>query len=184
MTTAHATPEAMLALVQRTGLEAQRLEVLDHVMSCAECRQSFELLRSIEVAGRRAEHNQPRHLLSLALAASLVLLIGVSVVQRAGILNGPEVMRGNGAVTLLAPPEQVDPGQALVFAWRPVPAAQRYELEVLDAGDAVVFTTTTTDTTFAASALRLTPETEYRWLVRAVTPGGVLSSGARVLRPR
>ena len=41
------SPEALLALVRREGAEADRLAVLDHVMSCAHCRAEFDLLRAV-----------------------------------------------------------------------------------------------------------------------------------------
>lgn len=47
-----AAPEEILALVQRDGAEADRLRILDHVMSCAECRGDFDLIRAVEIAGR------------------------------------------------------------------------------------------------------------------------------------
>ena len=47
-------PEALLALVRREGPEETRLATLDHVMSCADCRSEFDLLRSIELAGAEA----------------------------------------------------------------------------------------------------------------------------------
>src|ERR671936_384188 len=84
-------PEALLALARREGPEAQRLETLDHVMSCARCRAEFDLLRAIEAAGagegqaRSETRSQPRAharrrwttFVPLALAATLVLAVAL-----------------------------------------------------------------------------------------------------------
>ena len=47
----HPAPEAIAALVRREGPEEARLATLDHVMSCADCRRDFDLLRAVERAG-------------------------------------------------------------------------------------------------------------------------------------
>lgn len=180
----HATPEEILALVRRDGPEERRLATLDHVMSCEACTQSFELLRSIEAAGAKVERKRPRRMLPLALAASITLVIGAAVVQQF-LLRRPELMRGSGsAITLLAPATDVAAREPVVFAWRPVPGAQRYELEVFNSDDVVIFTTATTDNVVTASSLRLIPQTEYSWWVRAITPAGQITSSARPLRLR
>jgi len=44
------TPDALQALITRTGDEMARLDVLDHVMGCADCHHEFELLRAIAAA--------------------------------------------------------------------------------------------------------------------------------------
>jgi hypothetical protein len=182
---AHPTPEEILALVRREGPESERLARLDHVMSCRSCRESFELIRSIEAAGAKTERTRLRRILPLALAATIVLAIGVAIFQRADVLQGPDVLRGGAdAVTLLAPPTDVETTQPLTFAWRPVTGALRYDLDVLDAEGGVIFSTTTTDTVVASPALPLAAGAEYRWLVRATTAGGEVTSPTRPLRPR
>lgn len=45
-------PERLLALVRNELPEAERLELLDQVMSSRACREAFELLRVVEAAGR------------------------------------------------------------------------------------------------------------------------------------
>ena len=47
----HPAPEVIAALVRREGPEEGRLATLDHVMSCADCRRDFDLLRAVERAG-------------------------------------------------------------------------------------------------------------------------------------
>jgi hypothetical protein len=207
-----ASPEAMLALARREGTEEERLATLDHVMSCDACRRELDLLRAIEMAGARttgapgAAHSRDRpaaavvvpwkRVVPLALAASLLLAVGVGVRDRFGARDrGPDVVRGagddgGGELTLLAPAAgaSVAAGAPVVFAWRPDPDARRYVVEVLDADGRAVVSDTTADTTFALRdpSSRLTAGAEYRWWVRTVgaTAGAQRASAARPLAVR
>ena len=186
-----ASPEAMLALVRREGPESARLETLDHVMACEACRREFDLLRAIESAGereaaplradelpRRMPAQWARRAAPIALAASLLLAVGIGVRGRADrVATPPDVMRGEtGSAVMLITPEDADttvtPGAPVTFAWRPDPGAVRYVLEVLDADANVVIGQSTSDTVVTLRDIsRLTPGTEYRWWVRAVADG-------------
>lgn len=173
-------PEALRALLQREGPEEQRLQVLDHAMACEPCRGELELLRAIEHAGARSERENVvwlrprrtwRYVGSLALAASVLLAVGVGVRQRLMHSEGPDVVRGAAdAVALLAPPSEVVGGAPITFAWRPIPGARRYELEVLNGDGKVVLAETTERPSVTVSdPRRLVPGSEYRWWVRATT---------------
>ena len=206
-----ASPEDMLALVRREGTEEERLATLDHVMSCGECIGEFELLRSLERAGvessaAEASPSQSatepradvvplrprpswRRFAPLALAASVVLAVGVGLFRGDGRPGTGDVTRGGeSAVTLLAPGIDVAAGGGapFTFVWRPVAGALRYELEVLEASGAVAFSATTADTIAAVpDPRRLTPGIEYRWWVRAVDAAGAQrASEMRRLRVR
>jgi hypothetical protein len=182
-------------------------------MSCDACRRELDLLRAIEVAGAQttgaqaatgavgAAHSRDRpaaivvpwkRVVPLALAASLLLAVGVGVRDRFGARDrGPDVVRGagddgGGELTLLAPAAgaSVAAGAPVVFAWRPDPDARRYVVEVLDADGRAVVSDTTADTTVALrdAASRLTAGAEYRWWVRTV--GGVAGAQrASAVRP-
>jgi hypothetical protein len=184
----HPAPEAIAALVRREGPEEARLATLDHVMSCADCRRDFDLLRAVEragvesgatgrAAGRRA------WLMPAALAASFLLAVGVGrTVLRRG---GDDTTRGdnNAAVMLVQPGREARAGDSLTFSWRAVPGASRYEIELLNAGGSVVASAATTDTTISSEATRLLPPGDYRWWVSATTPGArLLRSAIRPLR--
>ena len=186
-------PEEMLALLRREGTEDQRLEVLDHVMSCGACSSEFELLRSMEQAGagttERARPPAPRFArqiaIPLALAAAVLLVITVRPMLRSR--EGPDVERGTGSgVTLLAPPEEIAAGTPPTFVWKPVAGAQGYEIELLDEKGAVVWSAKTSDTSATLSdPLLLAPGKTYRWWVRATTaPGTQRASAMRTLRLR
>ena len=128
-----------------------------------------------------------RRYATLALAASLILAVGVGVVWRSGVPANGDVTRGESAVTLIAPPTEVRRGGGVIgFVWRPVTGAVRYELEVVDSAGAVAFSATTADTTATlADTRRLTPGTAYRWWVRAVDAAGAQrASDMRRLRVR
>ena len=187
------SPEAMLSLLRREGTEEQRLEVLDHVMGCGPCRSEFELLRAIEQAGaattkraRPAVLQFPRRFaVPLALAASLILVVTVG--QRLRSAGGADVERGRtDGITLLGPPPEISPGTSPTFAWKPVPGAERYELEVLDEKGTVVFGAKTSETSVTVSDPVLSaPGKSYHWWVRATTASGdQRASAARSLRIR
>jgi hypothetical protein len=167
-------PEAILALVRREGPEETRLATLDHVMSCADCRSEFDLLRSIELAGAEAgaaARPGRRWLAPLALAASVLFAL---VIGRYALPGAPEsdVVRSgaDGGVTLLAPPPAASTGSPLLFAWHPIAGASRYRLEVMNAAGEVVLEAETADTAIVLrSAADLQPG-EYQWWVGATAP--------------
>ena len=186
-------PEAMLAVLRHEGGEEQRLEALDHVMDCAACRPEFELLRSLEQAGAATTERArptvlripPRVGVLLALAASAVLVITVG--QKLRSPEGTDVERGTtNGVTLLEPAAEIEGGIPPTFAWKPVPGAQSYELEVLDDRGALVWGAKTGETSVTLSAPRLLPPGKsYRWWVRATTASGnQRASAVRSLRIR
>jgi hypothetical protein len=183
------SPDDLLALVRRDGPEERRLEILDHVMTCNQCRRELSLLQAIESAGAAMERRSPGqskiwgHWKPLALAASLLLAVGLGIaVRQRG--SPDDITRGGGSIQLLAPPPEIPPGQPLVFVWHPLTGARRYRLEILSQADAVVFTGETPDTTMPVSADRLRPGGDYRWWVRDATPGAQRGSPLRPLRIR
>jgi hypothetical protein len=186
-------PDAMLSLLRREGAEEQRLEALDHVMGCGACRSEFELLRSIEQAGAGTTERVgpavlrtlPRFAVPLALAASLVLVVTVG--QRLRSPGSTDVERGTmDGVTLLGPPPEIAAETPPTFAWKPVPGAQSYELEVLDEKGALVWGAKTSATSVTLSDPRLLPPgNSYRWWVRTTTHSGTQrASPVRSLRIR
>lgn len=202
----HPAPEALWALVRREGDEAQRLATLDHAMSCPRCRHDLELLRAIgdaapaDVAASdaapsassgpppraRAKGSHWRFSIPTALlAASIAGIAWLGIARNDD--SGNEPMRGEpGAVALAVPDERADVAASPLLAWHPVPGAERYRVEVVDASGVVVDSTEQADTTFQAGASTpLTPGDAYRWWVRAIDAGGVRAvSPMRTLRVR
>lgn len=176
-----ASPDAMLALVRREGREADRLATLDHAMACAACREEFELLRSLERAGgddarKAVEGIRWKRHLAMALAASVVLAVGVETGRRVMERDQRDVMRGAGdGVTLIAPAEGAAARagtDSLTFAWTTVPGAEAYLVEVLSADGSPVVSQRTRDTTYTIGAANGLPAGEYRWLVQSYAADG------------
>lgn len=175
------SPEALLALVRREGREADRLATLDHAMACPACRDEFELLRSLERAGgedvrHAVDGIRWKRNLSMALAASVVLAVGVGTGRR--LLDRPErdVMRGDGSgITLIAPAEGMAARastDSLTFVWSPVPGAETYLVEVLSADGSSVLSARTRDTTYTLRANDVPLRGEYRWAIQAYVRDG------------
>lgn len=168
----HPSPEALAALARREGSEADRLATLDHVMSCAECRRDFDLLRTVERAGAEAgvaSRGAARRswFMPAALAASVLLALGLG---RQLLRQSDDTTRGGatGGLVLVQPAAELPAGQSVTFAWRPVAGANRYELELLDRTGAVAASAATADTSASPPAARALPPGEYRWWVRAL----------------
>lgn len=176
----HPAPEVIAALVRREGPEDARLATLDHVMSCADCRRDFDLLRAVERAGVESgvaarPGTRRTWFMPAALAASVLVAVGIGrAVLRSG---GEDTTRGGDAdVVLVHPGREAPAGDSLSFSWHAVQGASRYELELLDAGGGVAASAATTDTTASPATARALPPGDYRWWVRVTT------SDARSLR--
>lgn len=182
--------DAIAALVRRDGPESTRLATLDHVMACPRCQREFELLRAVEEAG--GEEARPaagaarwQRWAPMALAASVLLGVGLVAGDRL-VRDGAEPLRaGDGDVVLVAPAADVTVavGEPVVLAWRPVEGASRYAVELLSIDGALAFGGETADTTLIVAAPPVAGE--YRWLVRAQADDGTeRRSMARALRVR
>jgi hypothetical protein len=180
----HATPEAILAVVQREGPEEARLATLEHVMACAACHREYQWLTAVDEAGIEAEGSAgarsarpwwggQRLALAASLAAAAVVLSGV-------LRKGAERERGGaGDIGLVAPAARVSSGAPITFAWHAVPRASRYVLEVQRADGSVAYADTTADTTATLTdPSPLKPDSAYRWWVREVTDGSEPRSSA------
>lgn len=166
------SPERLQQLVDRAGPEEERLEILDHAMSCPDCHQELALLQAIHAAQPRQTSVKPQHW--LAAASLLIVLAGGTLLTR-GLMghHTAEPMRGlddgtGGGVTVVATPGGVESGRPGTLAWHRVPGAVQYTVEVLDADDRAVFTSNTTDTAVAVPALTA----PVAWWVRAILPDG------------
>jgi hypothetical protein len=187
------SPDALLAVARREGPELERVEMLDHVMSCADCRRDFELLRAIE-GGRRAEAAEAAGWIRWRrpISAGLITALAASVAFAAVLGPRHDWWRGGGAsdvmrnaaadVVLLAPaPDVAVHSGSLTFTWRALAGARGYTLEVVSPDGGTVASRQTTDTTASLGEARLAPG-EYRWWVRAQLAGGELRSPSRPLR--
>lgn len=177
-------PEALLAIVERTGNETDRLATLDHVMTCARCRLDLDLLRTaavaaeetmaepvIPVGGVRGGLVRRFPLRPLAIAAGLVVAVGIGLLSRKPG-ERPPLLRGSAHTVVLIAPEHRSDGSTLL-RWRPLPDAMRYRVEVFAATGRTVVTDTVADSAFllpaAATAGR---EEQLRWMVTALHGDG------------
>lgn len=181
------TPEAIHALVRREGEESARLATLDHVMGCQDCRADLDLLRTIEDAGaaigESAKPSPRRWLMPAALAASVLFAVVVGRIALAppsgdALRSAPDA----GSVVLLAPGAEMAAGEPVTFAWRPVPGATRYRIEVLTAAGEIAVEAETQDTTVTLNSVGGLAPGGYQWWVIALTPRPGPRSALRPLR--
>ncbi|HXV85246.1 MAG TPA: hypothetical protein VD793_01035 [Gemmatimonadales bacterium] len=178
------SPEALLALVERTGTEEERLATLDHAMACAACRRDVDLLRSVTTVGAGLSRTGVRAWLgtpALQLAAAAVLVLAVGGV--ATLLLRPEagdtVWRGSAESALVSPEGPVPVSQGARLVWRRAQRAVRYEVEVLTAAGDSLFATATPDTVLTLPPeASLLPGSDYVWSVRAVLENGTRTAAA------
>lgn len=159
-------PERLRDLAEGRGAESERLTLLDHVMACEACLREFELLRALVHARPREERWPKRR--HLAIAASVVLLLGAGIVWRqvAGP-EAPDTFRGAEDVVVVAPEDGVV-AAPVTFVWRSVEGALDYEIELSDADGNAVYRGTTPDTLLALPAsVTLAPGATYAWWVHA-----------------
>jgi hypothetical protein len=173
--TACVAPEQILAVIRRDGAEGERMEILEHVMSCAACHREYQWLTAVDQAGieagaageRRKAWWQGR---PMALAASLLAVVAAGLLVQSRIRTGTEPVRGeDGDIVLVAPPTAPTSGD-LTFVWRSAPGASGYVLEVQRSDGSIAFSDTTRDTLLTLGAAnQVLPDEEYRWWVRELT---------------
>lgn len=180
-------PEALLAVIERTGDEAARLATLDHVMSCAACRREFDLLRTAAASAEQSAADEPPALRvvrgggrgaarrfplrSFAVAAGLVVAVGVGLLTWQPGSRQP-LLRGDGNTVVLLAPEQRADGSALL-RWRTVPGAAAYRIEVFTPSGRTVVADTVSDSTFVLPAAEnARREEQLRWMVTALHGDG------------
>lgn len=172
----HPAPEAIAAAVERRGPEAERLRTLGHIAACPPCRRDFELLRSTHQAGRELVA-RPWWVRAGGVAAAAVLVAMVGIAVGRITARGPaSTPRGSAppaeavrAIEILTPPRGAVTTAAPQLAWRAVPGAGIYRVEVLDGTGAVIARRDTPDTVLAA--LSLLPGRTYRWWVQSMADG-------------
>ena len=174
------SPEALLALVEREGAETDRLRTLDHVMSCAGCRRDFDLLRTATDPATRAvgELGAVRPIGArrrlpwrpLAIAAGLVVAVGIGVVSRGARTTTP-LLRGSGhTVALLAPEPR--PDGSLLLQWRRLPDATRYRVELFTPSGHMVVGATLADSSYVVTPGAVAAGDSLRWMVTAIRGDG------------
>jgi len=182
----HPEPEALLALVERSGSEAVRLELLDHVMACDACRRELDLVRaSVAAAGRprQATWFRSPSIGLVALAATLLVVAGVRLyVASSDSEAGPRMRGGSGVATH---PVRWLPNVGAGLAWTPTTGAESYRVEVVDESGAAVVDSTMRDTTLMVAESLLRNRRGITWSVTATLGDGstVTSLPTRLVPP-
>ena len=183
----HPEPEALVAVAERSGSEAVRLEVLDHVMSCRACQRDLALIRAgLAAAGRpptRSWFRSPSAGL-MAIAAMLLLAAGVRLytASTGDIESGPR-LRGSSAVATY-PVGWLASGDARL-AWRPANDAASYRVEVVDEAGTAVVDSTVRDTSLVIADSLVRNRLGLSWSVTATLGDGstIPSLPVRLVRP-
>ena len=182
----HPEPEAIVALAERSGSEAVRLEVLDHVMACDACRRELDLVRaSLSAAGMPRQRTWFRSpsIGIMAIAASLLIVAGVRLLSTSGDIETGPRLRGGPAVATY--PVRWLPTGAAGLAWRPTTDAVSYRLEVIDEAGGALVDSTTRDTSFVLTDSLAKGQRGLSWTVTATLGDGstVSSLPVRLARP-
>jgi hypothetical protein len=198
------TPDDLLLLVRRDGDEKKRLAILDHVMTCADCRRELDLLRAVDSAASQLEtprsalritqHGRLRTYATLLAAAVVLVAVGLTVRSMRMGSAARDLAGANGSVTrgsaaqdaspiirLIAPgaDARVSGSVTLVWSAAPVAANERrgYHVEVLDsAGAPVLVRDDVLDTTLVVPGQLLRADADYTWWVSTDVSGGKLRS--------
>ena len=183
----HPGPEALVALVERAGSEAARLEVLDHVMACDECRRDLDLVRaSVGAAG--APQKQSTWFRSpsfglVALAATLMVAAGVRLFMASADPEAGPTLRGGSGVSTY--PVQWLPSVGAGLAWKPAPGAESYRVEVIDESGTALVDSTMRDTVLVVADSLIRNRRGITWSVTATLGDGstVTSLPTGLVRP-
>ena len=177
-------PEALLAVVEQRGPEAERLATINHAAACADCAEELELLRASRVVRDRARISPA----GLALAASLVLAAGLGYYTLArsrvsAATDDSDPTRGAaGDVQLVSPGATTPTLDTLV--WRSVTSATSYAIELRRDDGSLVTRATSADTVLVLpDSARIAPGNTVYWTVSArLADGTELRSAARRVR--
>lgn len=172
------SPESIDALASAQGDSAARLQVLDHVMGCGDCRREFDQLRTLFRASR-AERSVRR--VRWQVAATVLLALGATLVWRWRAGSAQPELRGTERLDLLAPVGQIPISSLPPFVWHAVRGAVSYRFELLE-GDRLRYALTQADTAVTLpDSIHLAPGKSYGWWVVAEIPGERAAT-SRVLR--
>jgi hypothetical protein len=156
--------------VSGEGSEAERLDLLEHVLQCPTCGPELDLLRAANEGARAAERRMPATRW-LAMAAAAILVVGIGTLVLAGRRRAPDadVLRGHAqAISLIEPVTGESAASPVRLAWHAVHGATSYRVELLATSGDLVGTWNTPDTTLAISdSAHVDAHTSYDVWVRA-----------------
>lgn len=159
------SPDALLAAIRGEGTAAERQRTVDLALRCPACRQEMALLKSVSGPPARVSAASVawRRAMPMALAATVLLAVGLAIKSR---LGPTDITRaGEGGLPALVAPAAAAPLTAPTdFIWHAVPGALGYTFE-MDAGDGTVLRSQPTTDTLVRVTLEGIPAGEHRWFV-------------------
>ena len=173
-------PEALLRLAEREGDEDARLATLDHVLGCTWCRSELDLLRAsgdaattiARESARMARGLRVLPMRALAMAAGIVVVIGVGLIARDRGAGERGTLRGTAPSVVLAVPERRADG-AVLLRWSSLDGAERYRIELFTARGTTVAEAVVRDTTYVVSpAVAAGAVGPLSWMVTAIRQDG------------
>jgi hypothetical protein len=119
----------------------------------------------------------------MAIAASLLIVAGVSLLSTSRDVETAPRLRGGTAVSTY--PVRWLPAGAAAIAWRPTPDAVAYRLEVIDEAGGALVDSTMRDTSFVLVDSLAKNQRGLSWTVTATLGDGstVSSLPVRLVRP-
>lgn len=196
--TEHLTAAQVAAYLDRDLSDSARIQVEEHLESCASCRAelnaSFDLAQSWKSAGA-ATTAIPRNKrwkiaafsipVGLAAAAAMWIVVPHSQTRKEGAdsVRTNEFSEGRSAIEVIRPDgnSEVSPSNAS-FVWHRSKASV-YRLTILTQSGVPVFTTDTQDTTVVLpDSVALTHGQNYFWRVDGIDNGIASTTGVVVLR--
>lgn len=180
-------PRALLALLERSGAERERLAVLDHVMACAPCTSELDLVRAARAAAVAAGGAAPVRswmrapsMGLVAIAATLLLVAGVSLYDTMRDPESGRRLRGGTGAAAHSPRWLSD---GVVLSWRPVPGAVSYRVEVLDAAGRAVVDSILADTAMVVADALARASRPLVWTVAATLADGSTRASVPAMIP-
>lgn len=161
-TQGHLTPSTWERLACGELSPGEESAALQHIGGCADCTATWSALREVRSAAETFDpyfrtpepavvrFRAPRQYVALAAAAVLAAALGLALFQSSGLLPAtaprptaevpPATDRsGSSARPMPATPAEGDAGDVTAFVWQGPPAAQRYEVELLDGDGALLW---------------------------------------------
>lgn len=165
----HLSPELLAAWLARQTSPDEHRVVLQHLLSCPECR------RDVAEAKELATHRRARRWAAVAIPAAAAAAALFFLVPGRPEAPGSTAVRGPGTegvrqFAAVSPVSGVPvAGDSVVFLWRSEGPGAHYVLTVTDENGDVVWTAPTADTTLSPPReVGLAPGRSYYWYVDAL----------------
>lgn len=172
--------EALRQLIERGGSEADRLALLDAALARPDTTREFALLHAARRSSGIADAGKPATLRRWVMAAATVLAVGLTGTLAWQQLAPTDPLRGTRGPIVVT-----DEWRDRPLAWRAVPGAVEYRVEIVSAEGDSVQTVRTRDTALAQRLRLASLPADARWRVVAVHQDGSLTASPfRVLTRR